>query len=336
MAQSRLNSALEEGFLTLPEGDIVVIRPPSGMDLSALPRARVRISQGFRPDRDYWQSLGYEVGESSAPAGMAMVVVPRSKALARALVAEAATLAPVVVVDGQKTDGTDSLFNDLRRRFGPLSSITQAHGRLFRFDAAKADLNDWRAPPPAPGPQGFVTRGGVFSEDGIDPGSALLAETLPAKLGPRVADLGAGWGFLASAVLERAGVERVDLIEAEALALDCARINVTDPRARFHWADAMTHVPATAYDTVVTNPPFHTGRAAEPGLGRAFIVAAAGMLAPSGTLWLVANRHLPYEAALKERFVSVEEAAGTAAFKVFRATRPLAPGKTLSRSRTRT
>jgi 16S rRNA (guanine1207-N2)-methyltransferase len=52
----------------------------------------------------------------------------------------------------------------------------------------------------------------------------------------------------------------------------------------------------------VTNPPFHVVRAADPGLGRAFVEAARGMLGPRGDLWLVANRHLPYEGALRAAF----------------------------------
>jgi 16S rRNA (guanine1207-N2)-methyltransferase len=36
------------------------------------------------------------------------------------------------------------------------------------------------------------------------------------------------------------------------------------------------------------------------------------MLAPDGVLWLVANRHLPYDAALSEAFLEVETIGGDA------------------------
>jgi 16S rRNA (guanine1207-N2)-methyltransferase len=71
------------------------------------------------------------------------------------------------------------------------------------------------------------------------------------------------------------------------------------------------------------NPPFHAGRAADPGLGRAMIEAAARALSPQGQLWLVANRHLPYEAALAELFRQVEEIGGDGGFKLLRAGLPL-------------
>jgi 16S rRNA (guanine1207-N2)-methyltransferase len=60
--------------------------------------------------------------------------VPRSKALAHAMIAAAARIAPLVVVDGQKTDGVDSLWRDMRARVGDCGlGLTKAHGRLFWF-----------------------------------------------------------------------------------------------------------------------------------------------------------------------------------------------------------
>ncbi len=80
-------------------------------------------------------------------------------------------------------------------------------------------------------------------------------------------------------------------------------------------------------DHAVTNPPFHTGRTGTPELGQAFIRAAARMLKPKGRLWLVANRHLPYEQALEEAFASQQTVEQTAGFKVIRAERPRSPFK---------
>ena len=139
----------------------------------------------------------------------------------------------------------------------------------------------------------------------------------------QVVDLGAGWGFLSAHVLAHEDVTAVHLVEAGNMALECARHNVTDPRAQFYWADATDWTTTERIDTVVMNPPFHTGRAAEPAIGQAFVAAAARLLSGNGALWMVANRHLPYEVELKNRFADVEEIGGDARFKLFHARKPL-------------
>ena len=75
----------------------------------------------------------------------------------------------------------------------------------------------------------------------------------------------------------------------------------------YHWIDVARGVPAR-YDAVVCNPPFHLGRDPDPALGIAFIRAAAAALVPGGRLWLVANRRLPYEAALGAAFARLVDA----------------------------
>ena len=314
MATDRLTTALGQG-LDLPDGPLLLLRPPADL---RLPEGQpLIVEHGLKPLHDLWVGRG---ARTEGEAAVALVSVPRSKTLARALVAEASERAPLVIVDGQRTDGVDPLWKAVRARVELQGTVTKAHGRLFWFTAGP-DLSDWRAAP-ARTSSGWITAPGVFAEKGPDAASDLLAAALPEAMPGRVSDLGAGWGFLSAAVLGRAGVVTVDLIEAERAALDCARLNVTDPRARFHWADATTWRPDEPVDWVVMNPPFHQGRAGDPGLGQAFIAAAARMLTRSGTLLMVANRHLPYEATLADRFRSVTELGGTGAFKLIRASGP--------------
>lgn len=318
----RVSLALEAGSLTLPDAPILVMHPRADADLSALPQDRVTIVQPFFPDHAVWSARGYRCAPGLAGRfGAAIVFLPRAKAQARAMLADAAAAVDgLVIVDGAKTDGVDSILKDLRKRAEVSAPISKAHGKIFWFVPPPEGFADWVAPPTQV--DGFQTAPGVFSADGIDPASALLAGVLPAKLGRRVADLGAGWGYLSAQVLTRASVERLHVVEADHVALDCARANIPDPRAEFHWADATTWRPDEPVDAVVMNPPFHTNRAADAGLGQAFIAAAAQMLTPSGTLWMVANRHLPYETALRELFREGDELAGDGRFKLFRASRP--------------
>ncbi len=183
-------------------------------------------------------------------------------------------------------------------------------------------LADWLRPDMSRNVEGDFTAPGVFSAAGADPASKALAAALPESLKGRFADLGAGWGWLSREILKRDGVKELHLVEADLAALNCAKENVDDPRAVFHWHDATTWKAPGALDGIIMNPPFHTGRKGEPSLGQAFITSAARLLAPHGQVWMVANRHLPYETTLETSFRDVAEIAGTSKFKVLHASRP--------------
>jgi len=158
---------------------------------------------------------------------------------------------------------------------------------------------------------------GVFGWDRIDPGTALLATHLPPMKGAG-ADLGCGFGALSAVVLASPAVTTLDLIDLDRRAVDCARRNIEDARARFHWADART-VALADLNFVVMNPPFHDGGAEDKALGQAFIRKAAATLRKGGLLWMVANRHLPYEAELSAAFARVRPVADHGGYKVFEA-----------------
>ncbi len=177
----------------------------------------------------------------------------------------------------------------------------------------------------AGGPQiapalGLWTQPGLFSWDRPDPGSLLLISVLPPLAG-RGADLGCGVGLLARAVLSRPGVSHLDLVDIDRRAVEAARRNVDDPRAALHWADVRSAPDLSNLDFVVMNPPFHDGGHEDRGLGQAFIRRAHQVLRKGGVLWLVANRHLPYEAELRALFREVAPRGEAAGFKIYEARR---------------
>jgi 16S rRNA (guanine1207-N2)-methyltransferase len=162
----------------------------------------------------------------------------------------------------------------------------------------------------------------VFAWDRVDAASKLLASHLPSDLKGRVADFGAGWGYLALQVLACCPrVAALDLYEADARALALADENLADAHVpvHCHWHDVANGMDER-FDAIVCNPPFHAlGRGERPDIGRAFIASAAQALNPGGSLWLVANRHLPYEDALADGFASVRIVAQQAGFKIVHA-----------------
>ena len=159
---------------------------------------------------------------------------------------------------------------------------------------------------------------GVFAWDRVDAGTLLLAQHLPPLKGAG-ADLGCGYGALATVVLRSLAVTSLRLIDLDRRAVEAARRNVDDPRASFDWADARTVEAAADLDFVVMNPPFHDGGAEDRRLGQAFIRQAAAMLKKGGVLWLVANRHLPYEADITAAFKRSRPVADKGGYKVIEA-----------------
>ncbi len=322
MKTSRLSTIMDDGALDTPDGNVMVFRPTMETDLSGFDASRVIFDQGFYPFHQALLSKGFTPFKSSQTVELAVVCPTKSKVESRGLIAQACAVAKngVVVVDGQKTDGIESLYKDVRKRVELSGMLAKAHGRIFWFNASDA-FDEWALDAPQKSDHGFFTTPGIFSPDAVDKGSAVLVDILP-KLKGHVVDLGAGWGFLAAHILKQNSVQHLDVVEAEAKALRCAKLNVSDDRAHFHWADATDFAPKSAANFVVSNPPFHTGRSAEPDLGRRFIQSAARMLAPSGSFIMVANRHLPYEATVEKYFRQFDEIGGNAGFKVILASRP--------------
>ena len=110
-----------------------------------------------------------------------------------------------------------------------------------------------------------------------------------------------------------------DHIDRRAIAV--AQRNIADPRATFSWQDLRSDAPEAGLDFVIMNPPFHESGAEDRSLGEVFIRRAAEALKAKGVCWLVANRHLPYEATLKSLFPRTKQVVQEDGYKIYEARR---------------
>lgn len=327
-----------DGALQWPASNrVLFLRARAGPGLPASASGWV-CEQGFRPYADALERAGLHAVASAGEDAFDLVLVlpPRQREESRALLARALShtvAGGIVVASMLNTEGARSAEADLASLAGNVHSLSKKKCRVFwaTADAARMDadrISQWALldAPRLVADGRLRSRPGLFAWDRIDAASALLASCLPTDLSGHGADLGAGTGYLATEVLARCpGVLALDLYEAEARALELARLNLAGNRGPakaaklgFHWHDVTRGLPAR-YDFIVSNPPFHQGRADQPGLGRAFIASAAAALKPRGRLWLVANRHLPYEAELAQGFKSVRTVKEQDGFKVIEA-----------------
>jgi 16S rRNA (guanine1207-N2)-methyltransferase len=325
-----------QGVLAASAAPAVFIRAEADPALREL-LPNLVCEQTFKPEYDRLAALGCAVSRrAQGPCGTALCLLTKNKLENLANIARAwSMLDPggLLICSGAKDSGAASIANLASAAFGEFETLSKYHCRVFwtrrRAGPMPAPAADWLASGELHVvPQtGYLSRPGIYGWNGIDEGSRLLAAHLPPDIAGRVADLGAGWGFLSISLLERCpNIASLDLYEAEWLALEAARANISARRhgasVGYHWHDVTAGLPAHRYDTIVMNPPFHSGKATDVALGRAFIAAAAAALVPGGTLLMVANRHLPYEAAVDVHLKARQTIAETAAFKLIRATAP--------------
>lgn len=345
---------LIEGALAFPaEGEGAFLGARAGNWLASPFAGRIVCEQDFRPFHDELAAAGARLAPASGPAGvpdplagrfpLVLALLPRQRQQSRAVLARAVMMAGQggrVLAVQANNEGARSAQADLEALAGPVQVITRNKCRAFWTGSLAGGGSGPGAAWMREGSLQTViggdwwSRPGVFSWDRIDPGSALLAECLPPRLAGHAADLGAGWGWLSAQLLERCpGIARLDLYEADAGALEPAHRNLgqvlgqagRDVPIHLHWHDVSRGI-AGRFDVIVSNPPFHQGRAGEPTLGQDFIRSAAAALETGGSFWMVANRHLPYEATLAHCFAEVSLLATAGGYKVFRAVRPKRPG----------
>ncbi|XHC00371.1 class I SAM-dependent methyltransferase [Nitratireductor sp. ac15] len=319
----------ERGLIDAPGKDdrVLFLGAPGALHLPSDFAGDMTAVQGYRPDFLALQRAGVPVLPEAEGKGydMALVLLGRHRRENEQRLAEALKRTrpgACIVAACTKKDGGGSV----RKRVGNLIDLedhaSKYHGVVFwlrRPDTVDTVLGVLEAGESRT--DGYTTAAGGFSDDGIDPGSALLVECLPDNLSGALADFAAGWGYLSVAASKRApGVKSIDLYEAHHASLEAARRNMAarapEMPARFFWHDLLGEPVNERYDVILMNPPFHRSRAAEPDMGHGMIAAAAKALKPRGRLFLVANRQLPYEESLEKHFAAQGELRRDKVFKV--------------------
>ncbi len=236
-----------------------------------------------------------------------------------------------IYIAQENSHGAGGLEKHLARAFPNLQSVVKFKCRTLVLDvddARKDQIDRWRGDAQIRKVKHnrgeFWSAPGVFSWDRPDPASVLLLGVLPVSMPGNIADLGCGNGLLTGALAKKADAVEVWALDADSLSVACCRRNIEDraPAIPVHvlWRDATgenTDLPPMDY--VVMNPPFHTQQAEDRALGQAFCESALKMLKTGGQLYLVANRHMPYEAILENASAKVTLLDDRDGFKLIRA-----------------
>jgi 16S rRNA (guanine1207-N2)-methyltransferase len=334
---SDVSAALQYAFDTAgldASGDGVLILLPEDTKLSSsFPRASV-----WHPAADAaasWSQRGHPVLsdlESAEKFSTVIVYVPRQKEEAQTMMAYGLKLLKaggLLVAAASNLAGGQTLVKQIGLLGLEVQSVSKLKCRVIwsvtpeSADTKKID-KAIKVGAMQEREDGSWSQPGLFSWKQQDKGTSVLLQHLPFSLAGTGADFGSGIGVIGQRLLKRyAAIDRLYNIDSDARAIACCAKNLEPWKAKcdFMWADVLklSHLPKL--DFIVTNPPFHQGKAQAIGLGQGFIESASEHLKPGGMLVLVANVHLPYEALLPKYFSMHRIACEQDGFKVIEAIR---------------
>lgn len=164
------------------------------------------------------------------------------------------------------------------------------------------------------------TLAGVFSFRHVDEGTRLLLDYLStiSLYGETVLDLGCGYGILGLEAA-RLGAAWVDLSDIDFPSIACAQENLALNQihnANAFGADLLDFAIPGRYSIILSNPPFHTGKAVNYQVAETLIVHAHHILPPGGRLILVANRFIRYDRLASQVFGKTRIIAQTNKYQI--------------------
>lgn len=308
----------------------LVVDEPSGLVAGALsgqgadPQSWLRRAAGAQP-ASVWPQAG--------PCTSALVRLPKAKDALDFALHAAASVVPFgaeIVVFGANDEGIRSADKQLavvaeavatvdRRRHCRVLCGTRRHVIANH----RPFLSNWRREMRitlAGGTRNWVSYPGLFAGGFLDEGTALLLDHLPPLASKaRVLDFGCGTGLIGAAVLQHQPDAAVDLLDADALAVEAARENV--PGAGLILAPGLDELRPARYDAILSNPPIHEGVVEHHGALRTLIAEAPKFLRANGVLQVVVQRRIGAAALLDAAFGNAAVVAETGRFRVLRATR---------------
>lgn len=272
----------------------------------------------------FWHRFAREDRRASAwiPAGpfaAATLRLPKAKdELDMAVHAAASVLevgAPLWVY-GANDEGAGSAGRVIEPLLGPTRTVASG-GRCRVLEAVRrvegptprGTLAEWRRSTSLEFPGGareWISYPGIFARGRLDPGTRALLEAvrmLPLA-GRRVLDFACGSGEIGAFLSGLEPTVLVDLLDADTVALAAAGENV--PGARLIPSDGFDALVGERYDLIVSNPPYHEGKAQTVGVVERLVRGAPDHLETGGSLMLVTQRRFPMAALMKSTFKTVE------------------------------
>lgn len=322
---------------------LLVVNPPAQDSLSVLSPACIvthdyRVANSLKAEQKDALNFGLAL-QTDETYDAALLFMPKSKGELKLLLAfTQAQLdkSSVIYLVGEKKQGIASGAKVLATIGEKTYKIDSAkHCQLWctqlpeQEQESGFDLQDWLeyyTTTIAGKDYTFASIPGVFSFERLDEGSAMLIECMEAvaakNLRGRTLDFGCGSGpigVLAKSLKPEIALEMVDI---NWLALQCAQrsCELNGVEATIYASDGWSDIEGR-FDTVLTNPPFHSGVATEYETTERFIRDAYDHMNRYAPLFLVANAFLKYGSVIEARFGRCDLINENTRFKVYKTSR---------------
>ncbi len=263
---------------------------------------------------------------------------PKGRNFTRRLLSEIHQILPPggwLYLAGGNKQGIKSINADARQLFGNETLLAYRKGHrltCYQKSSEEHPKPEWHVQPgilPASWqriclhhPKGEVylaSMPGIFSSDGVDPGTQFLLHHLAVKPSDTVLDLGCGYGAI-GIYAALCGAASVDLVEVNSLAIEASRINITALSLdRVNIFTSEEFQPQRKYSLILSNPPFHRGHDTEFLTVQFFIQLSSLCLEKRGKLLIVANRFLSYGKVMAAYFTHTTIAHEDSHYRIWEA-----------------
>ncbi len=161
---------------------------------------------------------------------------------------------------------------------------------------------------------------GVFSQQKLDIGTALLLANLPTKMSGKVLDFGCGAGVISCFVGKHYPDTELSLLDVSALALRSAQetLSLNGLTGKVFPSNSLSQV-TEKYQHVVSNPPFHQGVKTHYQASEDFLSGINKSLLVLGDITIVANSFLRYQPIMQAHIGDTKVITKNQGFTIYQA-----------------
>lgn len=317
------------------KGQVLLINAPNDQLAKNLPeQVQASVWSWNYADHQAFQNAGilshFSVEFPQASFDQVVIFVPKSKELLNYIlhvVVSHLKLGQNVFLVGEKKGGVERAAKQLQPYGKTLKLDSARHCQFWQMKIEKTEqlkpLEHWLKSYTVQIDQDQLqvcALPGVFSQDHLDVGTAVLVPYLSQVKSGKIADFGCGAGIISAYLAKLNPNQQIFALDVDAFALRSTELTFQKNNLDLN---QLTLQPVTGFrdapkdlDAIVSNPPFHQGIHTNYDASEELCQLASVHLKNSGELWIVANRFLNYPPLIEQSFGQCMVKADQQGFKV--------------------